>query len=92
MADELQVELSTLEMIAEHLSKGAGELDAIGSGMPGPPEAGDLSALIGQIVGHFADNAGNFVVGMKASSSAVSKAQLKYSATDEASAGAYQEK
>jgi hypothetical protein len=79
-------DLPTLEEIARRLSASGDALDALGKSAPGVPAAGDVSGVMGGVIAHLTESAGNMVVGMKAASDEVSKSRQEYASKDEAAA------
>jgi hypothetical protein len=86
MAGGTDVDLPTLEEIARRLSTSGDALDALGKSAPGVPNAGDVSGLMGGVIAHLTECAGNMVVGMKAASDEVSKSRQEYVSKDHAAA------
>jgi hypothetical protein len=82
-------ELPVLDSIARRLSQSGDALDALGRSAPGVPNAGDVSAMMGGVIAHMAETAGNMVVGMKAASDEVSKSRQAYVSKDQASARSF---
>lgn len=86
----MQASAQILEALSNRLSRGADNLDSTGADMPNVPDAGDISVLIAKVIGHLAENAGNLVIGMRATSAAVSRARQSYVETDHVSAREYE--
>jgi formiminotetrahydrofolate cyclodeaminase len=89
MAGGTNAELPVLDSIAQRLSQAADALDGIGKSIPATPNAGAVSALMGAVVAHLAESAGNMVIGMKTASDQVAKSRQEYAARDEAAARSF---
>lgn len=86
MAEELVVDLVTLEAISERLTRAANTLDETGRTAPAMPEAGDVSGIIGAAMGHLIESAGNLALGMMGAGEQADAARRTYAAHNQAAA------
>ena len=86
MADNLDVDLNSLDAITVRLSQAAEALDAAGGNVPGLPDAGDVSGIMGAAIAHLTESAGNLVSGLAGASEQVAAARRDYVARDQSSA------
>jgi hypothetical protein len=82
-------DLPALAAIARRLSQSADELDELGENLPSLPNAGDVSGVMGSVIAHLTEIAGNMVVGMKAASDQVTKSHQDYASNDRAAAQSF---
>ena len=86
MAQDLDVDLVVLDAIAGRLVRAADALDAVGGTVPGMPDAGDVSAVMGAAIAHLTESTGNLALGMLGAGEQVGVARRAYAACDQASA------
>lgn len=89
MAGGTEAELPVLDSLAARLTQSGAALDAVGSGAPGVPDAGDVAAMMGAVVAHLAGGAGEMVVGLKEAGEQVAQARQAYAAGDAATAQSF---
>ena len=89
MADQTDADLSAMDAMASRLVESADALDAVGGKVPGVPDAGEVSGIIGTAIAHLTESAGNLVLGMKGASEAVVQARRDYAGRDQASAESF---
>ena len=89
MAEELVVDLLTLEAISERLARSANALDETGRTAPSMPEAGDVSGIIGEALGHLTESAGNLAIGMMGAGEQADAARRAYAAHNRAAADSF---
>jgi hypothetical protein len=84
MSDRTQADLDALHAIATRLQQSGDTLDSVGSNAPRVPDAGEVTALMGDLVAHLSESAGNLVVGLRAASARVSQSREAYLRQDQA--------
>jgi hypothetical protein len=89
MGDGTQADLPTLDAIARRLTTSADGLDGVGKSSPGLPDAGDVSGIMGAVIAHLTDRAGELVVGLKGASEEVTQARQGYAKIDQSSASSF---
>ncbi|MBF6354040.1 hypothetical protein IU449_05650 [Nocardia higoensis] len=85
---ELYIDQETLATIASTLSTSSAELDATNSATPETLNAGTATPSVLAVLSVLMDSAGQLVVGMAASSAAVTESAVKYKEQDDTSADA----
>jgi hypothetical protein len=86
VSGETHVDLGVLAALSVRLKSDSADLDAVGVGAPGAPDAGDFTEVLSAVVAHMADSAGNVVTGMLAAAEHVDQARADYVAQDTAAA------
>ena len=86
MAGGTRADLDVLASLAARLSAAGAELDAAAAGAPGAPDVGDFSAVLGEVVAHLTDGAGNAVLGLKEAAARVEQSRAGYAGQDAAAA------
>ena len=84
MADGIATDPAVMQSLADRLRSTGDDLDAAGRTAPGVPQAGEVAALMGAVIAHLAESAGNAVVGLKMAADSVEQACKDYLATDSA--------
>jgi hypothetical protein len=82
MGCDTRAELPVMDAMASRLSQSGDHLDAIGKGAPGVPNAGEVAGMMGAVIAHLSDCAGDMVVGMKGAGEEVAQARKSYAAQD----------
>ena len=86
MADGTEMDPAMMRSLADRLRSIGEELDAAGRTAPGVPDAGDVAALMGAVIAHLSESAGNAVVGLQTAADSVEQARNDYLATDSSAA------
>jgi hypothetical protein len=86
MAAGTDVDLDVLASLATRLGTSGDDLDAVGGDAPSLPDAGDFTDVLGAMVAHLSEGAGNVVVGLKEAASRIEQTRAGYSAQDAAAA------
>jgi len=89
MAGGTDAEPAVLDSIARRLSQSGDALDGLGTSAPGVPDAGDVSGMMGGVIAHLAEAAGNMVVGLKTAGDEVAKSRQEYAGKDQAAAQSF---
>ncbi|RZU51600.1 hypothetical protein EV385_3431 [Krasilnikovia cinnamomea] len=82
MADGTDVDLAALDALAARLRTSGDNLDTVGNGAPGIPDAGELSGAMGELIAHLSEGAGNLVVGLKEAADRVELSRRGYAERD----------
>ena len=82
MADGTKMDPVVMQSLVTRLRSTGDDLDAAGRSAPGVPRAGDVAALMGAVLAHLSESAGNAVVGLKTAADSVEQAGGDYAATD----------
>lgn len=77
-------DLAALDAIARKLGQAGDQLDSAGRSAPKAPDAGEVTALIGGVLAHLSDGAGNLVVGLKEAGDRVRQSREAYQSQDAA--------
>jgi hypothetical protein len=75
-----------MQSLASQLRATGDDLDEAGRTAPGVPQAGDVASLMGAVIAHLSESAGNAVVGLKTAGDSVEQACKDYLATDSSAA------
>jgi hypothetical protein len=86
MSDVTDVDLAVLDSVTSRLRSCGDALDSVGSSAPGVPDAGEVAGVMGEVVAHLTENAGNLVVGLKEAADRVQAAGRAYSTQDASAA------
>jgi hypothetical protein len=84
-----EAELPVLDSVSTRLSRSGAALDEAGGGAPGVPDAGEVAAMMGAVVAHLSDGAGEMVVGLKTAGEQVALARQAYASGDAAAASSF---
>lgn len=82
MTGGFEVDPGVLDGIASTLRNASADVDALGSSVPGTPDAGLGTAAVAGILAHLTANAGQLVVGAGAAGDEVADAARKYQELD----------
>ncbi len=85
---ELYIDQNSLDTISKTLVKSSAELDATSDKTPATIDAGVVTPSVLAILSVLLESAGNLVLGMGASGSAVNEAAVKYKEQDDTTADA----
>ncbi|MDT4991062.1 MAG: hypothetical protein QOH97_954 [Actinoplanes sp.] len=91
MADATETDLAVMQSLANQLRAAGDDLDAAGRTAPGVPQAGDVASLMGAVIAHLSESAGNAVVGLKTAGDSVDQAFMDYLATDSIAADKFRQ-
>ncbi len=86
MADGTQMDPGVMQSLVSRLQSTGEQLDAAGRSAPGVPQAGDVASLMGAVIAHLSESAGNAVIGLKTAGDSVEQARRDYVATDTSAA------
>jgi hypothetical protein len=86
MTDGAEIDPGMLDRVAGRLRRAGDALDSAGDAAPGTPDAGEVTALIGGMMAHLSEGAGNLVVGLREAGSRVAQARAAYERQDAAAA------
>jgi hypothetical protein len=78
MADGYVVDPAVLEQLSSSLRTAGGTLDGVGKGMPGAPDAGELSGDMGDLIARLVESTGELVVGMGGAGDDIAAARTTY--------------
>jgi hypothetical protein len=90
MAGGTEADLATLDRLAARLRQAGDTLDAVGNGAPGVPDAGDVAAMMGAVLAHLSESAGNVVVGLREAGDRVEQSRRGYAEQDAGAAQSLQ--
>ena len=79
-------DLDVLTALAARLKSAGDDLDAAGSGAPAAPDAGDFTEVLGSVVAHLTESAGNVVVGLREAAARIEQSRNGYASQDAAAA------
>lgn len=91
MTDGFQADPGELASMASMLRDAGSALDSAGSGMPGTPDAGEVTADLTAVMSHLADSAGELVLAVSAAGDAVAQGGTDYAAMDSSGRQSFQQ-
>jgi hypothetical protein len=90
MSGGTEADLPVLDALAARLRRAGESLDAVGNGAPGVPDAGDVTGLMGAVVAHLSESAGNVVVGLAEAADRIEQTRRGYADRDAGAAASFQ--
>ncbi len=77
------VDLGVLDGIARTFHQASEDVDALGSSVPGTPDAGDGTPAIAGILAHFVENTSSLVLGLAGAGDDITAAAQDYRSQDD---------
>lgn len=88
MTDRLNVDVALLDAVADRLTRAGGDLDATGTAVPPPPDAGPAGADVAEVLSLLCGGAAQLVESLRTSGSRVTEAVRLYGEEDAAAGSA----